>query len=34
VRRCTRRPWDAGDAAAAGLLATEVDNDELSTLVH
>ena len=25
---------DAGDAAAAALLATEVDNDELSTLVH
>ena len=25
---------DAGDAAAAALLATRVDNDELSTLVH
>ena len=25
---------NAGDAAAAALLATEVDNDELSTLVH
>ena len=25
---------DAGDAAAAALLATEVDNDELSSLVH
>ena len=25
---------DAGDAAAAALLATEVDNDKLSTLFH
>ena len=25
---------NAGDAAAAALLATEVDNDKLSTLVH
>jgi len=25
---------DAGDAAAAALLATEVDNDRLSTLFH
>ena len=25
---------NAGDAAAAALLATEVDNDKLSTLFH
>jgi hypothetical protein len=25
---------DAGDAAAAALLAAEIDNDQLSSLVH